>query len=356
VWCCPDDIVKAGKERKAVNKRIYIVAEIGSNHNNNWDCLERMVVSAKQSGADAVKFQVFTGKNLYSRQAEVAEYLVREGKAKKGEKIADILDALALDRGWIQKIKSLCDQIGIDFLATPFDADAIQCLENVCIKKYKISSTEINNHDLLIKISETKKKLIVSTGMSSLGEIDRAVQLLQKHGSSNITLLHCTASYPTDIFDANMLAMNTLRETFQLPVGFSDHTTGNTAAILSVGLGAAVIEKHFTLDKDLPGPDHFFALNPDELTGYVQDIRDAEKALGSPRIVITDSEQPLTKYKVGLILKRAINKGDTVRREDIVMKRPSSGIPSAYFDIIVGRKVNKKLPKDYILTWNDFFL
>jgi sialic acid synthase SpsE len=332
----------------------YVIAEAGSNHNRDWDLALRLIDAARDAGADAVKFQVFQGQALYARDVPVAPYLVKAGKAAVGSRIADLMDGIAIDRDWLPRLSEACQERGVDFLASPFDADAVLRLDQLGVRYLKIASSEINNFQLLDSIAHCGRPVILSTGMASLADIERAVEHLETGGIPELTLLRCTVKYPAPAAEANLLAMRTLGASFGCPVGFSDHTRDEICAVIAVALGATVIEKHFTIDTSLPGPDHSFALNPSELRDYIGSIRTAEQALGSARVRPTRSEAELLPYRSGLVLRRALRTGEPLTPDAVVMKRPGWGIAPHELPIVLNRRVLQDLPADHILTWSDF--
>ncbi len=334
--------------------KTFVVAEAGSNHNRNWDTALSLVDAARAAGADAIKFQLFTGAGLYSAEVEVADYLVKAGKAQAGDQISDLLDRIALPREWVGRIKRACDDAGIEFMATPFDCEAVALLDEAGVGRFKVASSELNNFQILDSIAQTRKPIILSCGMAALADIERAVDFLRARQVEDITLLHCVVNYPAKPADVNMKALETLRAAFGVPVGFSDHTMSSVAGVIAVAMGAAVVEKHFTLDRSLPGPDHFFALTPAELTTYIAALREAEEALGSARIEVRQCENDLAKYRTGLVLRHAVKKGECVAESDVIMKRPGWGIPAHMMSAVVGRKAIRALPAEHILSWDDF--
>lgn len=274
--------------------------------------------------------------------------------AREGDRMPDLMDAVALDLAWLPRLSRACREREIEFLATPFDEHAVIALEKVGVPCFKIASSEINNFQLLAAVAKCRKPVILSTGMASLADIERAMECLESGGAGQVTLLRCTVAYPAAIEDANLLAMRTLREAFNCNVGFSDHTEDDISAVLAVGLGATVIEKHFTLDRNLPGPDHAFARTPPELSKYVESIRRGESALGSPRIRVAECERGELAYRSGLVLRRALACGEVLTEDAVVMKRPGWGIAPHELRTVLGHRVLRDLEEDHILVWSDF--
>jgi sialic acid synthase SpsE len=242
---------------------------------------------------------------------------------------------------------------GIIFLSTPFDEEGVNLLDRIGVPAFKIPSGEITNFPLLKKIAETKKPIILSTGMATLGEVEDAVQYLQKHGAQEIILLHCTTSYPAPIHSVNLRAMNTLRCAFQVPVGYSDHTEGITIPIAATAMGARVIEKHFTLDRSLPGPDHKASLGPQELKAMVLAIRDVESAFGDGIKRPCEEEAAIKKVARRSIVARAdIRVGNDLEASVLTLKRPGTGIEPRYLDLLIRKKAKKPISRDQVITWD----
>lgn len=324
-------------------KPIYIIAEAGVNHNGDINIAKKMVDTAKSCGADAVKFQTAKSENVISRFAPKAEY--QKETTNPNESQLDMVKKLELSYDEFEELQNYCRKIGITFISTPFDIDSVHFLDKLDIPLFKIPSGEITNLPYLTEIGKTKKPVILSTGMSNLSEIRAAVDVLKKFGTKDITLLHCNTAYPTPYEDVNLSAMKTIRDTFNLPVGYSDHTKGIEVPIASAAMGAAVIEKHFTLDRNMEGPDHKASLEPDELKEMIISIRHIEKALGS-------SEKKPAKSEIvnrdiarkSIVAKCDIKAGTVFTEENITVKRPGNGIsPMKWFEVL-----GKKAPRDFV--------
>ena len=267
---------------------IFIIAEAGVNHNGDYNTAVKMIDEAKKSGADAIKFQTFVAENLVSRYAAKADY--QKETTDPNESQLAMIKKLQLSWDEYRNLKIYADKAGIEFMSTPFDQDSIDFLAELGMDIFKIPSGEITNLPYLIMIGKLKRRVILSTGMSTLPEIKEAIDILKKYGTTDITLLHCNTAYPTPYKDVNLNAMKTLRDSFGLPVGYSDHTKGIEVPIAAAALGAVVIEKHFTLDRNMEGPDHKASLEPYELKQMVTSIRNIEDALGSSEKRLTESE------------------------------------------------------------------
>ena len=270
-------------------EKVYIIAEAGDNHNGDFNTALKLVDVAKRAGADCVKFQTFVTEEIISKYAEMAEY--QKKNTGKEESQFEMVKRLELSFDEFRKIKEYCDRVGIQFLSTPFDLKSVDFLNELGVPFFKIPSGEITNYPYLIKIAHTGKPVVMSTGMCEPDEILAAINVLEKNGSGEITLLHCNTEYPTPLKDVNLYAMRTMKKMFGKKVGYSDHTKGIEVPVAAVALGACVIEKHFTLDKNMPGPDHKASLEPDELGRMVKNIRNIEIALGDVVKRVSESER-----------------------------------------------------------------
>ncbi len=324
---------------------ILIIAEAGVNHNGSLAMAKQLADVAKAAGADIVKFQTAKPELVISRFAEKAEY--QKAETGEAESQLEMCKRIHLTFDEHAQLKEYCDSIGIAYLSTPFDLDSIDFLQQLGTPMWKVPSGEITNLPYLEKIAATKKPVILSTGMSMISEIEDALTILEDGGAGPITLLHCNTEYPTPIEDANLLAMQDLREQFGLPVGYSEHTAGIEADIAAAALGAVVIEKHFTLDKALPGPDHKASLSPEELTAMVAAVRKTELALGDGRKHVTESEaknKPIARKSI--LAKRDIKKGETFTPENLTVKRPGDGIsPMRWYDVL-GKTAKRDFAED----------
>jgi N,N'-diacetyllegionaminate synthase len=338
----------------------FVIAEAGVNHNGSEELALLLVEAAAAAGADAVKFQTFSADKLVRPGAEKAEYQKRE--TGDGDQHT-MLRALELSHEAHRALFTRCNELGIEFMSTPFDEDAADFLVALGVKRLKVPSGEITNLPFLRHLASTGLPLIVSTGMSSLDEIREAVAVIAEarrragHAaplSETVTILHCTSNYPAASTDVNLRAMQTIAEATQLPVGYSDHTLGLSVATGAVALGARVIEKHFTLDKNLPGPDHKASLDPSELVALVRQIRDVETALGSPRKEPTPAELPvraLVRRSVTTI--RPLSKGAVLTAKDVALLRPGTGIPPRDLVSVIGKRAAADIPAGTTLNWPD---
>ena len=313
---------------------IYIIAEAGVNHNGNYELACRLVDAAKKAGADCVKFQTFVSENMVSHNAGKAEYQ-KDNTGKCGSQLA-MIKKLELSFADFRNLKAHCDRSGISFLSTPFDLESIAFLDTIDMPFWKIPSGEVTNLPYLLAIAKTRKPVVMSTGMCEIDEIQAAIDVLKKNGTPDIKLLHCNTEYPTPYEDVNLNAMQSMRSHFNVEVGYSDHTRGIEIPIAAAALGAAIIEKHFTLDCGMEGPDHKASLEPDELASMVKGIRNVENALGNGVKTVSPSERKnMTVARKSIVARRVIKKGELLTEGNIVVKRPGSGIsPMRWFEIL----------------------
>lgn len=331
----------------------FFIAEAGSNHNRDFDLAKKLVDDAAAAQASAVKFQIFSAAKIYSKKTPKMSYLKEKQLTQEGESVYDLIQKLELPRNWLRDLKAYSEEKGLIFMATPFDVDAVDRLEEAGVLLYKVASFEITHLPMLRRIALTGKPIILSTGMADLADVERALEAIRSAGSSPVVLLHCAINYPPAYTDIHLRAMQTLRQAFDVPVGFSDHTMDATCDIAAVALGATVIEKHFTLDRTLPGPDHPFAVEPNELRDIVAAIRNTEKALGSPIKKHTQAEDELYRLaRRSLVAARNIPKGTVITAEMLEVKRPGFGIPTYLMDIVIGRRAGIDIEEDDILTWD----
>jgi len=313
---------------------VYIIAEAGVNHNGNLSTAKLLVDKAKESGADCIKFQTFISKNIVTKNAGKADY--QKQQTDSNESQLDMLRKLELSFDDFKELKNYCKQKQIEFLSTAFDFDSIDFLNGLEMKRWKIPSGDITNLPYLIKIAKFNRPIILSTGMSTMNDIRLAISTLKNNGNSDITILHCTTEYPTPYQDVNLNAMLTIKNEFNVPVGYSDHTRGIEISIAAVAMGATVIEKHFTLDRNMEGPDHKASLEPDELKNMVNAIRNIEVALGDGEKIPSVSEKKnMTVARKSIIAKISIKRGEIFTEENLTVKRPGNGIsPMKWFEIL----------------------
>lgn len=324
---------------------VTIIAEAGVNHNGSKALAKKMVEQAKQAGADYIKFQTFVPEKLVSRYAPKAEYQKETTGAAESQ--LQMLQKLALSQEDFIELQSYCKEVGIGFLSTPFDLDSIAFLDRLDMDFWKLPSGEITNLPYLEAIGHTRKDIVMSTGMCQMQEIADAIAVLEKSGAGAITVLHCNTQYPTPYADVNLLAMQQMKQELQKPVGYSDHTVGIEVPIAAVALGAVVIEKHFTLDKRMEGPDHRASLQPEELAQMVTAIRHIEQSLGDGRKKRTASEQKnCAVARKSIVAKCGIAKGELFTEENLTVKRPGDGISPMHWYEVLGTRAKKNYEAD----------
>ena len=331
---------------------VYIIAEAGVNHNGSLQLAPGLVDMAKECGAGAGKFQTFKAEERTSSNTEKAEYQKQNDATEESQ--LEMLKKLELPFGDFGTLKKYCEDKKIDFISTPDGIESLEYLMKIDVPFIKIGSTEVTNLYFLEIIAKTLKPLILSTGMSTLGEVEKAVEVIRKNGNDNITLMHCTTDYPTEIRDVNLNAMVTLKNAFKLPVGYSDHTEGFEAAVAATALGAVYIEKHITLDKNMQGPDHKASMPPEKFKQYVECIRNTECLLGDGRKKPTQHEiSIMNQVRRSILSVRKLNKGTIISKDMLCYKRPGNGIPPEYTDILVGRELKRDLEKEEVIKWED---
>ena len=329
---------------------VFIIAEAGVNHNGSIELAQKLIDVAVEAGADAVKFQTFKTENLVSKNAQKASY--QKETTHREESQFDMIKKLELDIDTHRELIKYCKSKNIVFLSTPFDLDSIKLLSDLGLEIFKIPSGEITNLPYLRLIGSLNKKVILSTGMANISDIEKALDVLIAEGTlkENITVLHANTMYPTPMKDVNLKAMNTIGKTFDISFGYSDHTLGIEVDIAAVALGATVIEKHFTLDKNMEGPDHKASLEPDELKMMVKGIRNIELALGNGIKKPSPSETPnIEVARKSIVANKNIKKGDLLTVDNITTKRPATGISPMRWDEIVGTIATKSYTKDELI-------
>jgi sialic acid synthase SpsE len=343
-------IITIGKRKIGEGFPTFIIAEAGSNHNRDLNQAKKLIEVAAEAEVNAIKFQTYSAETLYSKKTPTPDYL--DGKINQ-KSIWQMIKDIELPREWQGELADYTRSHGIIFLSTPFDEKAIIELEELNILAYKIASFEIVDLPFIKKIAETKKSIILSTGMASLGDIEDAIQAIREVGDNDIALLHCAINYPPLFEDLNLNAIKTLKLAFQVPVGYSDHTMSINIPSVCVALGASIIEKHFTLNRSLRGPDHKFALEPSELKQMVKNIRETEISLGTPIKFMPKSEKNLFKLaRKSIIARKDIPKGKVIEKSDLMIKRPGYGIAPKFLDIIIGRAAKENIYEDDIITWD----
>ena len=333
------------------NKHVIIIAEAGVNHNGSLEMAKQMVLAAKEAGADYIKFQTGVPEKVISKFAEMADYQKTNVGVKESQ--LDMVRKIMLSQAEFKPLKDYCDEQGTRFMSTPFDLSSIDTLLPLGMDYWKIPSGEITNLPYLRKIASLHQPVILSTGMSCLGEIEDALRVLTENGleKEQISLLHCNTEYPTPFEDVNLRAMLTLKECFGVRVGYSDHTKGIEVPIAAVAMGAEIIEKHFTLDKTLPGPDHVASLEPKELKAMVDSIRNIEKALGTGVKQVSSSEKKnIAIARKSIVAARDIKAGEKFSEDNLTVKRPGNGINPMRWDDVIGQEAKRDFVEDELIT------
>lgn len=326
-----------------------IIAEIGINHNGSLSMAKEMISAANESGADIVKFQTYKADFVMTEHTPLASYM-----GEKGGNFLQLARSLELSFDETLELQAYCSRLNIEFLSSPFDVPSCEFLGRIGMRRLKIPSGETVNPFLLRKAAETKLPLIVSTGMASLDEVRLSLEFLKRHESGPVTLLHCTTQYPAEPRFCNLLAMTTMAHTFGLPVGYSDHTVGIEISIAAAALGATIIEKHFTLDKSLPGPDHAASLEPSEFQALVAGVRNVNLAMGTGEKHPFPIELELAKVaRKSVVAVRALPVGHLLQIEDLTAKRPGTGIPAMHVNQLVGKRLKRSIAENSLLSWDD---
>jgi len=333
--------------------KVLIIAEIGVNHNGNIEYAKKLIDIAANSGADIAKFQIFKSDMVATSLAEKSNYQKNTTDPKQNQ--LEMIKKLELDKNSFRELEKYCHKRKIEFLATAFDQESFEYLKSTQSKRIKIPSGEINNIPFLKEVGKQKLPVLLSTGMASLGEIENAISVLESNGSKreNITVLHCTTEYPAPFTEVNLLAMKSIKNSFGIKVGYSDHTEGVEVAIAAVAIGASVIEKHITLDKSMEGPDHASSIEEDELRFMIKSIRNIEKSMGDGIKKPTISEIKNRKNaRRGIYALTNIKRGEVFDKDNIVLKRPENNTPPIYWDRIIGKEAPKDFSKDESIEVN----
>lgn len=328
-----------------LDNECYLIAEIGSNHNGNFEQACEMIEKAAEAGVNAVKFQTFKAKNHYSTKTPNIPLYERG--------IYELIEELEINRSWHTKLAEVSKSAGVDFLDSPCDFEAIDLAVQVDMPLLKVASFDMVDIRLVERISQTGRGVILSTGMANMSEIETAVNICRQNKNDKIIVLQCTSIYPAPVQLSNLNAMETIKRAFNVIVGYSDHTMGDHIPCAAVALGAKAIEKHYTLSRDMKGPDHAFAIEPHELKDMVSKIRDIESGLGDgikngPR---SEEMEFYQKARRSIIAKRDIAQGEIIKDEDLIIKRPGSGIHPSQLSIVVGRTAQRDIEADEPLTW-----
>lgn len=331
-----------------IMSKVVIIAEAGVNHNGDIELAKKMVDVAAESGADYVKFQTASLDGIVSKSAKMSQYQIKNIGVETSQK--EMLSKLLLPFEAFEELYKYCITKNIAFLSTPFDIESIDFLNDLGVPFWKIPSGEVTNYPYLKHIGQTKKPVVMSCGMSTLEEIEAAIRVLRENGTTDISILHCNTDYPTNMSDVNLRAMNWLQERLGVQVGYSDHTLGTEVAIAAVAMGAHIIEKHFTLDRSMEGPDHVCSLEPSELKQMVQAIRNIEQALGEKEKKVTDSEKHnIEVARKSIVCVRNIKRGEMITEDMLTTKRPGNGISPMEWKSVIGKHANRDYKEDDML-------
>lgn len=334
----------------------YIIAELGSNHNGDMELARKLILSAKEAGADCVKFQSWTKDTIFAKKKYRDNYFLADDYRNRNDyTLEEIVEAYSISEAQLVEMKAFCDQIGIDCTSTPFSKKEVDFLVDTLKTPFiKVASMDLNNYPFLEYIAAKGKPIVLSTGLSELFEIDRAIRTIESAGNRQIAILHCVSTYPPEDKDVNLNNIRTLMNCYpEYCVGFSDHTIGIEIPLAAAALGACIVEKHFTLDKNMEGWDHKVSANQDELNAIVLGTKRISTALGSFRIEAPESAEKKQEFRRSIVLTRAVKKGDTLTETDLDFKRPGVSIAPEMAKFIVGLKVNKDLEQDHILEKDD---
>lgn len=345
-------IITIKGKKVGYNQKCYIIAEAGVNHNGRLDLALKMVDVAKEAGVDAVKFQTFKSEGVMTKNVPMAEY--QKKNTGKFQSMLDMARRLELKYDDFIKIKKYCDKKGITFLSTPHSYDAIDFL-NGLVSAFKFGSGDLTNLPALQHAAKFKKPIILGTGMANMAEVKEAIKCVKKAGNNKIIALHCTTNYPCPFEEVNLRVIQTMMEELDVLIGYSDHTLGIEVPIMAVGLGVCMIEKHFTLDRNMAGPDHKASLEPDELRKMVEAIRNAEKALGGAVKKPTKNEEKMKKVvRKSIVALEDIKKNDTFFRQNTGIKRPGTGLQPKHYFSILGKKAKRNIKKDALVKKGDY--
>jgi pseudaminic acid synthase len=331
---------------------VYIIAEISANHNQDFNQAVELIKAAKNLGADAVKLQTYTPDTL-TINCDNNYFKIGKGTIWEGKNLYSLYKEAYTPWEWQPKLKKIANNLGLDLFSTPFDFSSVDFLESMDVPAYKVASFEIVDIPLIQKIARTGKPIILSTGMASLAEIEDAVHAIRNEGNDQIALLKCTSAYPALPEEMNLRTLPHLAEMFDVPVGLSDHTLGISVPVASIALGACIVEKHFTLSRQIPGPDNSFSLEPQEFKAMVEAIREAEKALGQVCYEVSEHEKASRVFRRSLFVVKDIKRGELFTAENVRSIRPGYGLPPKYLPLILGKTAMKNMKRGTPLIWED---
>ena len=342
--------LKIGERIIKDNSECFIIAELSANHNQNFDLAVKTILAMKKAGADADKIQTYTPDTI-TLDCDNDFFKIKQGTIWDGKTLYKLYKEAYTPWDWQPKLKRIAEEEGLIFFSSPFDKTSVDFLESIDNPVYKIASFEINDIPLIEYIAKINKPIIISTGIASLSDIELAVNTCRKNGNNDLALLKCTSSYPAPIEESNLKTIPNLRETFKTVVGLSDHTIGSTVPIVSLTLGAKIIEKHFILDRNIGGPDAKFSMQPDEFAFMVKSGREAEKAIGELRYSLSENPKKNKHFSTSLFVVKDIKNGEVFTEENVRSIRPGFGIQPKHLKVILGRKTKRDLKKGTPLDW-----
>lgn len=334
----------------------YIIAELGSNHNGDMELAKKLIIEAKSTGADCVKFQSWSKDSIFAKSKYDDNFFIADDYRDRTDyTLEEIVEAYSISEEELLEMKKFADEVGIDCTSTPFSKkEADFLVDKMDTPFIKVASMDLNNYPFLDYLAKKGKPMVISTGLSELYEIDKAIKTIENTGNSKIVILHCVATYPPVDEDVNLNNIKTLMATYpQYPIGFSDHTLGTAIPLASVALGACLIEKHFTLDKNMEGWDHKVSATKEEMKEIVENANRISNAMGSFRITAPETEEKKREFRRSIVITREMKKGEIIKKEDIDYKRPGGGFNPEMTDFVIGRTINKNLEFDHILTKED---
>lgn len=334
----------------------YVIAEIGSNHNGDMELAKKMIDEAKRCGADCVKFQSWSKDTIFSKKVYTDNYFLRDDYRNRTDyTLEEIVDEYSIDRADHYLLKEYCDSIGIEFNSTPFSRGEVDLLvDELKVPFIKIASMDLNNIPFLTYVAKKGLPVVISTGLCDLADVSDAVKCLRENGCDEIVLLHCVSIYPPENNMVNLNNIDMLRQTFGCKVGYSDHTLGTLAPILAMGKGACIIEKHFTIDKNMEGWDHKISANPEELSTICEAAKIAHEMLGSYQKVVNEDQERRDAFKRSIVAAENIKAGETFNENNLDFKRPGTGIEPKYYELLVGRVAKRDIAKDSLISFQDF--
>lgn len=349
--------IKLTNKREVYNFcKPYIIAELGSNHNGDMELAKKLIIQAKEAGADCVKFQSWSKDTIFTKKKYEDNYFIADDYRDRTDyTLEEIVEAYSISEEELLEMKKFADELGIDCTSTPFSKkEADFLIDKLDSPFIKVASMDLNNYPFLEYLAKKNRPMVIATGLSELYEIDKAVKTIENAGNKNIIILHCVSTYPPVDSDVHLNNIKTLMTTYpEYPIGFSDHTLGTAIPLASVALGVCLIEKHFTLDKNMEGWDHKVSATKEEMEIIVEGSKRINEAMGSFRITATETEEKKQEFRRSIVLTRDMKKGEIISYEDIDYKRPGTGIKPEMTDFVIGRTVNKDLKYDHILTKED---